>query len=74
LVSFWERGEGMVLKFNKELWTARYWVHVLIIAVVVLGVLEFVKGGGMFTLKNILWSIPLIGVGDFLAHNITKLD
>jgi hypothetical protein len=51
-----------------------YYLHVAIIAVVVLGILQLVKAGNMFTLKNILWSIPLITLGDIIAHTLLKLD
>lgn len=58
---------NQILKEAKELW---YWIHLAIIAVVVLGILQLTTGGDMFTLKNILWSIPLIGIGDIIAHLI----
>lgn len=51
-----------------------YWLHLGVIAVVVLGILQWVLGGDMFNIKNILWSIPLIGLGDIVAHTILGLD
>jgi hypothetical protein len=56
-----------------------YWIHLGVIAFVVLGVLDlFVKptctAQHMLTLTNWLWSIPLIGLGDILAHSILNLD
>lgn len=51
-----------------------YYLHVGIIAVVVLGILQYLFGGEMFTIKNILYSIPLITIGDIVAHTILGLD
>ena len=51
-----------------------YYVHIVIIAVVVLGILQYTAGGEMLTIKNVLWSIPLLTLGDLLAHTILKLD
>lgn len=51
-----------------------YYVHVAVIAAVVLGILQVWKGGEMFTLQNVLYSIPLITAGDIVAHTILKLD
>jgi hypothetical protein len=66
--------------FNKPSWLKPeineliYYVHVTIIAIVVLGILQYFKGGEMLTLNNVLWSIPLITIGDILAHSILQLD
>lgn len=66
--------------FNKPKWLKPeineplYYVHVAIISVVVLGVLQYFQGGNMLTLKNVLWSIPLITLGDIIAHTVLKLD
>lgn len=58
----------------KEIKTLKYWIHLGILAVVVLGLLQLIKGGEMFTIKNILWSIPLLGAGDIIAHTVLSLD
>jgi hypothetical protein len=66
--------------FNKPNWVKpeinepKYWLHLGIIAFIILGILQLWKGGQMLTLNNWLVSIPLIGVGDFFAHTILKLD
>jgi len=66
--------------FNKPSWLKPeideplYWLHLLIIAAVVLGILQYLFGGEMFTLNNILISVPLIGAGDIVAHTILGLD
>lgn len=70
----------MVKLFSKPRWLKPeinepiYYIHVAIIAVIVLGILQYWKGGEMFTIKNILWSIPLITLGDIIAHSILGLD
>lgn len=51
-----------------------YYVHVAIIAVVVLGSLQIWKGGQMLTITNTLLSIPLITLGDIVAHTVLKLN
>ena len=51
-----------------------YWLHLGVLAVVVLGVLQLLKGGDMFTIKNILWSIPLLALGDVVSHTILQID
>ena len=60
--------------YPNELWTIRYWLHLGVIAVVVLGVLQLWKGGNMLTVINVLYSIPLIGLGDIVSHTIFKLN
>lgn len=66
--------------FRKPLWLKpeinefKYWVHLAILAFVVLGILEIWKGGGMLSVKNVLVSIPLLAAGDLVAHTVLKLD
>ena len=57
-----------------ELDEFKYWVHLAIIAVVVLGLLQFFLKGDMLTVKNVLFSIPLLAAGDTVAHSILRLD
>ena len=59
--------------YPEEIKTIKYWLHLGVIAVVVLGVLQLLKGGEMFTIKNVLWSIPLLGLGDIISHSVLKL-
>jgi hypothetical protein len=51
-----------------------YWLHLIIIAAVVLGILQWWKGGEMLTLKNVLASVPLLALGDMVAHTTLGLD
>lgn len=66
--------------FNKPEWLKPeindpiYWVHLVILAAVVLGLLELWKGGDMFSVKNVLYSIPLLAAGDLVAHTVLGLD
>ena len=62
------------LKFNKEIWTLKYWLHLLVISVIVFTILHLWQGGDMFSIKNILISVPILAVGDIVAHNLLKLD
>jgi len=62
-------------KFIKpELSVPIYYVHIGVIALVVLGTLQYFTGGEMLTLNNWLWSIPLLTFADFVAHSLLKLD
>lgn len=50
-----------------------YYLHVAIIAVVVLGILQLWKGGDMLSFWNVVYSIPLITLGDIISHSLLKL-
>lgn len=58
----------------KEIKTGKYWLHLGVLSLVVLGILQIWKGGDMLNLKNVLISIPLLGVGDIIAHTLLKID
>lgn len=66
--------------FNKPAWLKPeinepiYYVHVGILAAVTLGILQLWQGGDMFTIQNVLISIPLLTAGDIVAHTILKLN
>jgi len=51
-----------------------YYLHLIILAIVTLGILQWWKGGQMLTVNNVLMSVPLLTAGDFAAHTILKLD
>ena len=57
-----------------ELDEPKYWLHLVILAAVVLGILQYFYGGDMFTIKNVLISVPLLAIGDFVAHTSLGLD
>jgi hypothetical protein len=71
-------GEMMKL-FRKPSWLKPeinellYYAHLLILSVTVLGLLQLFFGGDMFTLKNVLVSLPILLVGDVVAHTIFQL-
>lgn len=66
--------------FNKPNWLKPeinepiYYLHLGIIAFVVLGILQLYFGGDMLSIKNVLVSVPLLLIGDTLAHSILKLN
>lgn len=60
--------------YPKEISTFKYWLHLGVIAVVVLGVLQIWKGGEMLTVTNVMYSIPLLGLGDITAHSLLRLE
>lgn len=57
-----------------ELDEPKYWLHLVVIAVIVLGALQYFYGGNMLTMKNVLVSIPLLALGDMVAHTLLQLD
>jgi hypothetical protein len=57
-----------------EINVPKYWVHLGVIAVVALGILQYLQGGNMLTWQKVLVSIPLLGAGDIVAHTILQLD
>ena len=58
----------------KEITNIKYWLHLLIIAIIVLSILQYLKGGEMLTIKNVLWSVPLLGISDIASHSILNID
>lgn len=69
----------MALKIGKitirpDLEKPLYWVHLAVIAIIILSILQIWKGGNMLTISNVLWSIPLLLAGDFIAHTLLGFD
>lgn len=62
------------MSFTAELTHPKYWVHLGLIATIVLGILQYLQGGNMFTLHNILYSIPLLALADITAHTLLRLN
>lgn len=62
------------MPFNAELKKPKYWIHLVLIATIVLFLLDAWKGDNMFTLTNVLYSVPLLAVGDITAHTLLRLD
>lgn len=52
----------------------RYWLHIPIIGFVILGILQLILGSNMLSVTNLLWSIPLIALGDIVAHTLLRFD
>lgn len=63
---------GLKSFFEPEAFTLRYWIHITLDAIIILAILQYFTGGEMFNLKNILLSIPLIGIPDIIVHGIFK--
>ncbi len=62
------------LTIRPEIENPIYWLHLGILVFVVLGLLQLFLGGEMLTLKNFLISIPLVALGDVIAHTILGID
>ena len=52
----------------------KYWLHIGVIAIIFLGILQTWYSGEMLTVKNVLVSVPLIALGDVIAHNLLQLN
>lgn len=63
----------MIIKPN-EIKSGKYWLHLALIAVIVLGALQLFKFGNMLTIKNILISTGLIGIADIISHSLLNLN
>jgi hypothetical protein len=61
-------------KLRPELGDFRYWIHIPIIALVVLGILQIFYGGNMLTWKSLALGSLLIILGDITAHTLLRLD
>lgn len=57
-----------------ELDETKYWLHLVIISIVVLCILQYLYGGQMLTTKNIFISVPILALGDTIAHTLLQLD
>lgn len=51
-----------------------YYIHLVILAAVTLGVLQLWQGGNMFSIKNVLISVPILALGDAVAHTVLGMD
>jgi hypothetical protein len=60
--------------FKEELKKPKYYLHLLIIVVIVLSILQYFLGEQILTIKNIIYSIPLLFLGDTIAHTILGLN
>lgn len=61
-------------KLRPELNSAKYWIHLVLIATLVLGALQLLFGGNMFTLGKVILSAVLIGIADIIVHTVLRLD
>jgi hypothetical protein len=62
--------EEMIKKFKKP----KYWAHLAIVVIVLLGLLQIIFGGDMLNLRSILISIPLLAIGETVAHQFVEYD
>jgi hypothetical protein len=71
---------NMKKMFNKPKWLKpeinelKYWVHLVIVGGVALGILQYLKFGSMLTLENVGISVAVLAAGDIVAHTVLKLD
>jgi hypothetical protein len=53
-----------------EVYTLRYWLHLGLVATITLGILQLLFHGEMLTLRNVIYSIPIVGIADVVTHGI----
>ena len=61
-------------KLRPEITDIKYWLHIPVIAIVVLGILQLWLDGDMFNVKNIIFGSGLIALGDIIAHTLLRID
>jgi hypothetical protein len=60
--------------YPKEIKTFKYWLHLFIIALIVLIILQLWQGGSMLTIMNVIVSTGLIGLADIISHTLLGLE
>lgn len=66
--------------FNKPAWLkpelneVKYWIHLVILSAVTLGILQLIYQGNMLSVKNILMSVPILAIGDTIAHTTLQMN
>ena len=50
-----------------------YYLHLIILSIVVLGILQLWKGGEMLTVMNVIYSVPLLTLCDTIAHSVLRM-
>jgi hypothetical protein len=63
-----------MLKLRPEIKNPIYYVHLVLISIIVLGILQIWKGGNMLNFYTVAVSTILIGVADITVHTILGLD
>jgi len=61
----------------KELLTIKYWFHLIIIAIILLGLLQlinFMMIPEWLNIQNVFIITPLIAIADIFSHSIMKIN
>jgi len=58
----------------EELDEPRYYLYLLLIAGIILGILQVAYQGEMFTFKNVFLSALLLLIADVIAHTVLRLN
>lgn len=57
----------------KEILTLKYWIHIAIISIIVLGILKYIFSHDMLTF-DMFWKVGVaLIVADIIAHSLLKL-
>jgi len=57
-----------------EINTIKYWLHLLIIVVIVYALINTFVQPMEITIKNVLLGIIFVGISDIISHSILKID
>lgn len=60
------------MNIKQKLTSIWYWIHWAVIGLIVLAILQFFQGGEMLNVKNVIYSTPLIAIGDIISGSILK--
>lgn len=62
------------MKLKPEINEGKYWVHIVVIAVIVLAVLKYVFNHDMFTF-DFVWKVGVaVAIADITAHTLLGFD
>jgi hypothetical protein len=57
-----------------EINNPKYYLHLLILAAVLLGILQLWQGGQMFNIRNVAITVGMLLLGDVVAHSLLKMS
>lgn len=61
--------------FKPEINELKYWIHLVILSTVLLYTIDYFSiYHGMFNTQTIVILVPLLALGDIIAHSLLQLD
>lgn len=63
-----------MIKIKPEVGDIKYWIHLIIIVLIVYFLLNMFVTTMPITLKSVASGVVIVGIADIIAHTILKLD